>query len=314
MQRVAVVGGAGFIGTHCVRRLLATGVAVRVLDRPPVEALRRHFDGFAGDLALVSGSLEDEAAMAATLEGVDHVVHLASTTAPASSNSDIPFDISSNLIATIRLLEACRARGIAKLTFLSSGGTVYGQPITLPIAEAHPTQPICSYGVVKLAIEKYIYMFNKLYGSKHVVLRVSNPYGPGQNPRGAQGVVAVFTDRILRQEEIVIWGDGEVVRDYIHVSDVAEAVWAALLYDGGDCIFNIGSGQGVSLNEIIAALNDLSAHPAKVRYETERSFDVKASVLDISAARTELNWAPRILLKDGLTDLLRRKLEEETIR
>lgn len=302
---VAVVGGAGFIGATLVRFLLTAGLSVRVLDRLGSDELRGRFSSdLCSRLHLVSAQDDYGRALVEAFEGADAVVHLASTSLPSTSNLNMPADITSNLVVFVDLLEQARARQIRKVVYLSSGGTVYGQVEELPIRESHATNPICSYGIVKLAAEKYLRMHNVLYGSRHVALRLSNPYGPGQNPRAAQGAVAVFAAKIIRGEPIEIWGDGTVVRDYIHVRDVAAAIGAALVYRGAQCVFNIGSGKGVSLNELVQLLSAYSGRAAKVTYAPGRAVDVKANVLDISNARCELNWNPEIPLETGLGHLM----------
>ena len=296
-MKALVLGGGGFIGSHLVTALLAQGVEVRVLERPyrtRMPNIPEHpaLEWQEGDF----GNLQD---IHRALKEVDVVFHLVSTTQPKSSNDDPSFDVESNLVATLRLLEQLRGRNIP-LIFISSGGTVYGTPQHTPIPETHPTEPTCSYGITKLAIEKYLALHQLLHGLDYRVLRVANPYGPGQEANHAQGVVGTFLSRVMHDEPIEVWGDGSVVRDYLYISDTVSALLQAAAYRGTQRIFNIGSGGGHSVREIIAAVEQVTGKKAKVSYTAARKFDVPVSVLDISRARSELGWQPEVDLHEGL--------------
>ena len=184
--------------------------------------------------------------------------------------------------------------------FISSGGTVYGAPNYLPVDEKHPTDPQVSYGITKLAIEKYLLMYQHLHGIKATVLRVTNPYGERQRVETAQGAVGVFLSRALKNESIQVWGDGSVTRDYIYVSDVAEAFALALKYEGPHSVFNISSGKGVSINELIERIETVLGGAIDKLYLSGRSYDVPINVLDNTLAAQELNWTPKVGLEEGL--------------
>jgi len=190
---------------------------------------------------------------------------------------------------------------VGKVLFLSSGGAVYGIPRRTPVAEDHPTDPICSYGITKLAVEKYLRLYQHLYGLDYVAIRAANPFGPGQRPNAEQGVVGVFAWRILRGEKLVVWGDGSVVRDYFHVRDLARLCVAALASPATG-VFNAGSGTGRSLSELIVAMEERFGAKARVRYEPGRALDVPRIVLDISAARRTFGWEPQIGFAAGLDE------------
>jgi UDP-glucose 4-epimerase len=209
------------------------------------------------------------------------------------------FDAEVNVVGTLRLLESCVRHGVSKVVFASTGGTVYGVPESVPIHEDHSTNPISSYGIVKLAIEKYLGLFHHLHGLDYAALRISNPYGPYQNPLGQQGAIGVFLHHIHEGAPITIWGDGSVVRDYLYVSDVVDALESA----GGETghrIFNIGSGAGVSLNELLHQIAEVVGEQPEVEYVSGRALDVPASVLDVSRAGEELGWRPRTDLAEGI--------------
>ena len=234
------------------------------------------------------------------MSGVEVVYHFVSTTLPKTSNDDPIYDVRSNLVDTIQLLESCVEAGVRKVIFASSGGTVYGPPETLPITEDHPTAPISSYGIVKLAIEKYLSLFHHLYGLDYAVLRISNPYGPYQDPGGQQGAVGVFLNRLYTGRPITIWGDGEVVRDYLYVSDLVDALELAALIESREKVLNIGSGEGLSLNALIRCISEVvGEHPA-VEYLPARPLDVPASVLNVGRAKSALGWEPETGLAEGI--------------
>lgn len=290
-----VLGGNGFIGSHLVDQLLAEGHQVRVFDkyeehyRKPIPTVDYQYGDF-GNRGLLMETLVD----------MDIVFHLISTTLPKTSNDDPAFDVQSNVVETLFLLEQCITRKVGKIIFVSSGGTVYGKPYTLPIPENSPTDPECSYGITKLAIEKYLYLYWYLHGLDYCVLRLANAYGERQRPTTTQGAIPVFLERALRNDEIVVWGDGSVIRDYIYVTDIATALLRAITYSGEGKIFNIGSGQGHTLNEVIHIIQNVTGRLLPVKYTSGRSFDVPINVLDISRAKVDLNWAPTVSLSEGI--------------
>jgi UDP-glucose 4-epimerase len=292
-----VLGGNGFIGSHLVDLLLREGQGVRVFDRADDS-----FRSRPPQVEYICGDLGNQGLIRAALTDVDVVFHLISTTIPGTSNADPAFDVQSNVVDTIRLLEECVAARLKRFVFISSGGTIYGIPRTVPIPESHPLDPVCSYGVTKLAIEKYLALFGYLYGLEYVILRPSNAYGERQNPFGKQGVVGVFLGKIVRHEPIVVWGDGSVTRDFIYAGDLAVALYQAAIYDGlEERVFNVGSGIGVSVNEVLEGLSAVTGHNLDVRYTEARRFDVPVNVLDISLAEECLGWAPATDLADGLS-------------
>lgn len=298
MGTCLVLGGAGFIGSHLVDGLLGSGYRVRVFERPHMDRLpalaRRE------RCEIVTGDFLNPEDLARALPGAEIVFHLVATTLPKTSNDNPLYDVETNVLATLRLLALCRRHAVRKLLFASSGGTVYGVPRSLPLAETHPTDPICAYGIHKLAIEKYLGLEHRCHGLDYRVLRLANPYGERQRTDTGQGAVVAFLDRALRGEPIQIWGDGTVVRDYVYVGDVVDAFLRAMQFDGAERIFNIGSGAGTSLNELLREIERLLGRPIAVQYAPSRGFDVPANVLDCSLARARLGWAARTPLAEGL--------------
>lgn len=230
----------------------------------------------------------------------DVVIHLANSSNPTTSEADRVKDAQENLIGTLELLEACVEKGIQRFVFASSGGTVYGVPQVIPIPETHPTNPISSHGAMKVAIEKYVQAYSAKHGFNCVLLRCANAYGPGQTGLQGQGFIGRAILAILSGERLEIWGDGSVVRDFVFVEDVADALMRAAQSSLSRETINIGMGQGTSVNEVVELVGRISGRPLKVRYRAPRRFDVPANVLDITKARALLDWEPATGLKEGV--------------
>lgn len=294
-----VIGANGFIGTNLVDALLSEGHDVRAFDRYP-----SRFKEPSSEVEYIYGDFGNHGEIHEVVQGVDYVFHLAYASLPHTSNEDPIHDIRSNVVDTVQLLEECRNAKVGKVIFISSGGTVYGIPKQTPIPEEHATDPICSYGITKLAIEKYLQLFHRIHGLEYAVARLSNPYGERQNPEAKQGAVAVFLGNLLNGKPITIWGDGEVVRDYIYIGDAVSALVKLAHYQAqanAPRLFNIGAGAGISLNQLVEAMRGVVDVPVEVRYTPGRPEDVPANVLDITRAKHHLQWSPNVELKQGLT-------------
>jgi UDP-glucose 4-epimerase len=297
LQRSLVLGGGGFLGGHLVEALQAAGVRVRVFDRVPRRATTARI---AQNTEWCEGDFGNRGDVAGALSGCDVVFHLVATTLPRASNEDPVHDLESNLLPTVRFLDLALEHSVKKVVFASSGGTVYGHPRLVPVPETHPTQPLCSYGIHKLAIEQYLHLYHSLHGLAYCVLRLANPFGERQRTDASQGAVAVFLDLALRGEEVTVWGDGSAVRDYVYVGDVARAFCLAATYESPTGLFNIGSGRGHSVNELLAAIEDVLGRPVSRRYVQGRPFDVPVNVLDTTLAARALGWQPNVAFRDGL--------------
>jgi len=294
-MKCLVLGGNGFLGSNLCQSLLAQGYDVRIFDRPV-----KNKQIIPAGVEWCEGDFTNEYDVERAVDGCDVIFHLISTTLPKSSNDNPVYDVESNVIGTITLLSLAVKYKVRKVVFTSSGGTVYGIPESDLIDELHPTNPICSYGISKLAIEKYLHLFHELHGLEYAVLRISNPYGEGQRRDALQGAVGVFIGRALSHECVEIWGDGEVVRDYIHVSDVSSALIKSMIYTGKHRVFNIGSGVGVSLNELLAVISGVLGYEVERVYLPGRSVDVPVNVLDSRLAQECLGWDVRIPLDTGI--------------
>jgi UDP-glucose 4-epimerase len=305
IKRCLVLGGCGFLGSVIVRNLVNKGWHVRVFDKEGVDTSR--LLSVMSSVEMMTGDFMNVGDLSQALEDIPVVLHFIGTTIPQSSMNDIHFDIETNLLPTVRLLELMRSRPGQRLVYASSGGTIYGiAPQQLPILENAVTEPISSYGISKLSIEKYIRLFSYNYGLPYVVLRFANPYGESQYTGRPQGAVGVFLHKIMRGEEISIWGDGSVVRDYIYEEDVAIAVGAVLdSPQMPSAIYNVGTGTGTNLNKILEIIGRVSGLKYSVSYDPSRKFDVPYNVLDISKITSETGWTPRYSLEDGIRNMMK---------
>lgn len=297
-MKCLVLGGGGFIGSHVCEALLNEGHQVRVFEKERVS--KENIQHILSRLEWVEGDFTNEIHIANSVKGIDLIIHSIGTTHPKSSNENPVYDIQSNLVSTLHLLEAARKAGVKKVIFFSSGGTVYGIPQKTPITEDHPCEPICSYGIQKLSIEKYLRLYQYLYGLDYAIMRIANPYGERQRPVAWQGSVIVFLYKALRDEQIEIWGDGSVIRDFLYITDVAQAVIKLIDYRGKHRIFNIGSGTGQSLLQVLGAIEKAIGRKPDVKFTPARPFDVPVNVLDIARAEAELGWKPEVSFEEGI--------------
>ncbi|KUO68133.1 MAG: hypothetical protein APF80_08490 [Alphaproteobacteria bacterium BRH_c36] len=296
-MNVLVTGGSGFLGRHLVPRLLSLGYSVRMLDvsdaswRDP-------------KVQFITSSVADESILNSAVSGCEAVIHLASSVIPKTSNDNPLLDARTNLVGTLKLLDASVNAGVRRFIYASSGGTVYGEPSVACVREDHPTDPICSYGIVKLAVEKYLALYQRLYGLESVSLRISNLYGEHQRHDTGLGVIATFCHKAVTGKTVEIWGDGTVSRDFIYVGDVVDAFAAGLAFEGQNLVANIGSGTSVSLNTILETIEGLTGNEVSKTYLPARAFDVHRTCLDVSLAGQKLGWRPRTSLGEGIERVL----------
>jgi UDP-glucose 4-epimerase len=294
-MKVLVIGGNGFIGSRLVRALRARGDAVVVLDR---FGPRADVDWSGVDYR--TGDFHDASLLRQVLPGVDTVYHLASSTVPSTADADPVSDIQGNLVGTLSLLAVMRELGLRRICYFSSGGTVYGNPSVVPVPEDHPLRPISSYGIVKVALEQYLAMFERQGWLDPVIIRPSNPYGPGQAAGGIQGAIAVFLGKALTGEGVQIWGDGEIVRDYIYIDDLVDLALRAV-DSGRKATFNAGSGSGITLNVLCECIRKVTGKELPIQYQPGRAFDVRSIVLDVARACEDLGWSPHVQIHDGIS-------------
>lgn len=314
-MKVLITGGTGFIGSFVVEELVNQGYAVVVVANGREVPI--YLNQVAEKITYYQGDFGETDILERALCGCEAVIHLAWSTVPKQTKGATSFEFSSNINSTISLIEKCIDLNIDKFIFISSGGTVYGIPEKIPISEEHPLSPISNYGLGKLTTERLLHLYHYSNGLHYTVLRVSNAYGERQNFNKNQGVIGVWLKNIFEKKDIEIWGDGSVIRDYVYVKDVAFAIMSALKTMDGPSVFNIGGGRGVSLNEIIEEIKQVTGEKFRIHYKPARSFDVPVNILDISQAQSKIGFSSTTSLNEGIARtwkwICERKMEDHLI-
>src|SRR3990172_8536917 len=272
-----IYGGAGFIGSHIADDLVEKGYKITIFDK----------------IKFIGGDFNNEKDIAKSIKNNDYVIHLVSSTIPSDSNLNPYYDIESNLKSSLHLFEECVKNKIKKIIFISSGGTVYGNPDKLPVKESHPTNPTSSYGIIKLTIEKYLALYRELKGLNYCILRFSNPFGPRQNPLLGQGLIVNLMYKIKHGKPIEIWGDGSIVRDFFYVKDAVKSIHKAINDRSKNLIYNISSSKGLSVNQLLRKFRKELKLDFEVKYSAARVFDVKKNILSNTLAKKYLGWEPK---------------------
>lgn len=307
-MNIVILGAAGFIGTN-----LTIELAKSTLNRITlVDKNRLYFsqDIFADNVEIVESDLSLNMDYS-VLENSDVVYDLVSTNVPTTSNQHISQDIETNVLFSSHLFEACVKYRVKKIVFISSGGTVYGKESSCPLSEETPTNPISSYGVQKITIEKLLYLYNYMYGLDYRIVRLANPYGPYQRPNGILGVVTNFTYKALKGDEITVYGDGSVVRDFIYIDDAIRGILNIVDGNNKHHIFNLGCGHGTSITEVLSAVKKALGCELNVIYKAGRSVDVPINYLDIRRYEKYYGKLNPIALEDGIkktAEFMKRKM------
>jgi UDP-glucose 4-epimerase len=308
MTKVLVTGGAGFIGSHVVDRLVKEGYEIRIIDDLSTGKLG-NIEGHlsSGEVELIKGDIRDDSLVKKSLEDVNVVIHLAAlVSVPLSvENPNLTFAI--NLLGTLNLLRSSIQKHVDRFVFISSCA-VCGEPASLPVTEETRTNPISPYAESKLIGERYCLGFSERRLLSSVVLRFFNVYGPRQGMNEYSGVITRFIDRCRQKLPLTIYGDGSQTRDFVNVRDVAEAIFASTKSNKAEGeVFNIGSGKPTTINELAHAILELTGVGSKILYEKPRAGDIKDSYADITKAKNFLSYEPIITLRDGLQVLLKEK-------
>jgi len=296
-MKVLVTGGAGFIGSHVVDTYIENGYEVVVVDNLSTGQLSNLNPAATFYNVDIRGPQLSEIF---DKERPDYVNHHAAQMDVRRSTVEPLFDAAVNILGSINLIECAQKFHVKRFVYISSGGAVYGEPEYLPCDETHPINPICQYGASKHTMEHYLYLYHHIYGMDYVVLRYGNVYGPRQNPRGEAGVVAIFTGQMLLDQQVLINGDGEQQRDFIHVADCAQANLLALTSTNVNTIYNIGCSVGTSVNEIFRILKQFSDYSKNADYGPAKPGETQKIYLDTKKAQSSLGWMPTVDIQDGL--------------
>ncbi len=295
-RKVLVTGGAGFIGSHLVDRLLADGFKVSIMDNLTSGRLTNLNPAATFYHSGVTESAVDEVF---SREQPDIVFHMAAQVSVTHSARDPVGTAEANILGTLRLLEAARHCGLEKFIFSSTGGAIYGDPEDNPCSEAAPAEPLSPYGISKLLAEQYIDFFHRLYRLNFTNLRYGNVYGPRQDLYGEAGVIAIFAQAMLEGKQPRIFGDGTQERDFVYVDDVVEANMRAI-DRGNNRTLNIGTGEGTSVNLLFNTIREILGSYVEPEHRPRRHGEVHKIFLDYTAAREHLGWAPATSLEEGL--------------
>ena len=297
-MNILVTGGAGFIGSHLVRHLLAKGEQVTALDNLSTGLA----ENLPPEAKLVEMDILDEDLPKVVAAGAfDAIVHLAAQTMVDTSIKNPLLDTRENLLGTVQVLEAARAANVKRVIFASTAA-VYGdvKEDDLPVREAQATLPLSFYGLSKLSVEKYLEMYENLYGMEYVVLRFANVYGERQGDGGEGGVISIFAKAVAEGRDITIYGDGEQTRDFVYAGDIAEGIWAALRTEEVNAAYNLSTQTETSLRELVSLLAEIRGREIVPKYGAEREGDIYKSMLSNSRARRGLDWQPATTLAEGL--------------
>lgn len=296
-MKITILGAAGFIGTNLAIRLSKNN-DVTVVDQNMI-----YFD----NMKKLNLQLNYKVAQFSVdfdydnlLKDTEVLYHLVSTTVPTTSNQHISEELMANVVVTSKILEGCVRNNVKKVVFISSGGTVYGKERFCPIKEDTITNPINSYGIQKLTIEKLLYLYNYLYNLDYRIIRLSNPYGPYQRPNGVLGVVTTFTYKALKNEEIVVYGDGSVIRDFIFIDDAIHGILNIANGNGKYKLYNLGYGKGTSVNQVIQGIENVLNKKLSVRYIDGRKADVPINYLDIGRYEADFGALNPVSLEEGI--------------
>ena len=296
-MKILLLGAAGFIGTNLTIELAEDEITLvdrsKSFFKPIVSMNLKNVRSLEADLTV-------DMDFDSILKGQEVVYHLVSTTVPTTSNQHISQELISNVVFSANLFEACIRCGVKKVVFISSGGTVYGKEVGCPLKEKTATNPISSYGVQKITIEKLLYLYRYMYGLDYRIIRLANPYGPYQRPNGVLGAVTTFTYKALKGDEIAVYGDGSVVRDFIYIDDAIRAIMKIVEGENKHRIFNLGCGYGTSIKQVLETIEKALGIKLTVSYLEGRKVDVPVNYLDISRYEKYYGALNPISLEEGI--------------
>lgn len=297
-MKILILGAAGFIGTNLALELSKDEKNEITLADENKDFFVNEYLNHKNNVKLKEFNIYSQN-YSELLQNQDVVFHLVSTTNPTSSNSNIEAELNANISFTARLLEQCTLYKVKKIIFISSGGTVYGNAVC-PISEDSMTNPISAYGIQKLTIEKILFLYNYLYGLDYKIVRLANPYGPYQRPNGRLGALTTFTYKALNQQEICVFGDGSVIRDYIYIDDAIKAILNISFKNCKYNIYNVGSGVGISITDLLSIIQRTLGMIAEIKYIDKRKVDLKENYLDVCRYENEFGPIVSVDLEEGI--------------
>ena len=296
-MKILITGGAGFIGSQIADAFISAGHNVCIVDNLSTGVK----DNINTKAKFYEKDITDkEIIRIFEKEKFDVVCHQAAQIDVRKSVADPVFDANTNILGTLNLLQACVKTGVKKFMFASTGGAIYGEQDYFPADENHPTRPVSPYGITKLTIEKYLFYYHIQYKLNYTVLRYANVYGPRQNPFGEAGVVAIFANKLLREEQPVINGAGEQTRDYVYVGDVVKAN-VLTLEDKESTIYNVGTGIETNVSRIFKHLNELTGNIAEEKHGPQAKGEQMRSVVTSDKLKSKFDWKPSTSLMEGLS-------------
>lgn len=297
-MKILITGGFGFIGSETTLALCKNH-EVSIITRS--KSIPKHLEGVASKIKIFNGSFDEQNLLDAILPEIDLIIHTACTTVPENSTINPVHDIESNVISTIKLLESSKKHLVKKIIYLSSGGVVYGNTHEKKITELHPTNPISSYGVTKLMIEKYIQYYSTIYNIDSTIFRIANAFGPNQSGKNNQGVIAHWLRKCKKNEPLEIWGNENIVRDYVYIDDIVNAIITSI-DENINGIYNIGTGNGISLRKLAETIIEIIPTHSTIKTvsSNSRSFDIEYNNLDCSLYISKSNWIPKVHLEEGI--------------
>ena len=297
-MKVLVTGGAGFVGSHLIERLLVQDHDVVCLDNFITGKLI-NLKPFENKITVIEGDISNIKDVQTSLEDVESVYHLAAQISVSQSVRNPLYDASININGFLNLLNAVLDTSVKRIVYVSTGGAIYGEPLQLPASETTLEAPISPYGLSKLVGDTYLKWYNTTHGLSYAIIRPANIFGPRQDPLGEAGVISIYLGRMLNQQPLEIFGDGSDTRDYIYVKDIATICTSAMASKTNKT-FNAGTGDQTSLNDLVEIIGGVTGLPLKKEYKSPRPGDVKKIALDITRAKTVLNWIPKTSLTEGL--------------
>jgi UDP-glucose 4-epimerase len=301
MSKVVIFGANGFIGQKLTTNLAGSGEEIVAFDRfSSYQRGANHPFDTSQNIKMVIGDFFNRSDVETALENADYVFHLVSATNPAASNNDPFIDIDTNIKSSIELFDLCTKNKVKKVIFLSSGGTVYGDLNSDRIDELALPQPRSPYGIGKLTIEHYLRYFKYVANLDYMIYRVANPYGPGQNIHGKQGVIPIFMNQFLTGQPVTVYGDGSMVRDYLYIDDLINMIVGSYKSDNKYSEYNLGSGKGVSVADILLAIEKFSGRSVKQNHLPAPSTFVHRIVMNIDRFVDEFGINPEINLEEGI--------------